>query len=82
MARFLARFPEHPGIREVSTFSLHEAPLLRLDSTRAATELNWHPRLTFEMAVDWTAEWYSAHRVGANIRLLSLEQIARYEKLL
>jgi CDP-glucose 4,6-dehydratase len=69
-------------VRELSTPNLHEAPLLRLDSTRATAELNWRPRLTFEMAVDWTAEWYGANRIRANMRLLSLEQIARYETLL
>jgi CDP-glucose 4,6-dehydratase len=72
-------FPQHPGVSESPVQSFHEALVLRLDSTRASAQLNWHPRLTFEKAVDWTAEWYSAHWMGANMRVQSLEQIARYE---
>jgi CDP-glucose 4,6-dehydratase len=79
IGRFLVHFPQHPGIRESPAQNFAEAPVLRLDSRKAAAELNWHPRLTFEKAVDWTAEWYSAHCMGANMRAQSLEQIARYE---
>ena len=82
MARFLGRFPEHPGVREKPNPTIHEAPVLRLDSSRAAAELNWHSRLTFETAVDWTAEWYRAHHGGADMRVVTLEQIARYQALI
>jgi CDP-glucose 4,6-dehydratase len=82
ISRFLSHFPQHPGVRESPAQTFHEAPMLRLDSAKAAANLNWHPRLSFEKAVDWTAEWYSAHHMGANMRAQSLQQIARYEAYL
>lgn len=81
IARVLAHLPGHPGWDEVPSPGLHEAAVLRLDSARARTSLGWRPRLGFEAAVDWTAEWYAAHRGGRDMRALSLEQIARYEAL-
>jgi CDP-glucose 4,6-dehydratase len=78
--RFVAHFADHPGWRAAPA-SVREAAMLRLDSSRAQAMLNWRPRLAFEAAVDWTAEWHARHRAGADMRAFSLEQIARYEAL-
>lgn len=77
--RLVARVPDHPGCEAKPSPELHEAAVLLLDSARARAALDWHPRLGFKDAVDWTAEWYAAHRGGRGMRALSLEQIARYE---
>lgn len=37
---------------------LHEATLLKLDVTRAKTELNWVPKLNAQEAIEWTVNWY------------------------
>ncbi len=37
---------------------LHEAPALRLDSTKAIEQLEWRPRLRIDKAVKMTVEWY------------------------
>lgn len=81
MARVLAHLPGHPGWDAVPSPGLHEAAVLRLDSARARADLGWRPRLDFEAAVDWTADWYAAHRDGQDMRRFTLEQIARYEAL-
>jgi CDP-glucose 4,6-dehydratase len=57
----------------------HEAPRLMLDSTKAANELGWHPRLTFAEAIALTADWYRAARHGeSDLRRLTEEQIGSY----
>ncbi|MBA2667058.1 MAG: CDP-glucose 4,6-dehydratase [Trueperaceae bacterium] len=58
-----------------------EAQLLLLDVTKARTELGWRPRLDLANAIDWTVEWYRAHGRGDDVRALTLEQIARYERM-
>lgn len=58
----------------------HEATLLKLDSTRARTELGWIPRWDIDQALEATAQWYraSAHG-GANLRDLMDAQIDAHQ---
>ncbi|MFD2145277.1 CDP-glucose 4,6-dehydratase [Mucilaginibacter antarcticus] len=39
----------------------HEAGLLKLDITKAGTELNWHPKMNAEKAVNSTINWYKEY---------------------
>lgn len=57
---------------------LHEAHFLKLDSTKARTELGWKPVLKFEETIQWTANWYKAHQERSN--LLTENQIAEFQK--
>jgi CDP-glucose 4,6-dehydratase len=57
---------------------LHEAKLLKLDSTKAKTELNWAPRLSLREALSLTVEWFKAHQTGANMRAVTEQQIKHY----
>ena len=57
-----------------------EAPLLRLDSTRARERLGWAPRWDLEAGLDATVAWYAAYRDGADMRAETLGQIAAYER--
>jgi CDP-glucose 4,6-dehydratase len=54
----------------------HEAKLLHLDSTRALTELKWHPVWNFAETLKMTAEWYQAWLTGAKIP--TIRQLALY----
>jgi len=56
----------------------HEEPQLRLDSQKAARELNWMGRLKIETALEWTATWFLRYASGASARVLCEEQIDRY----
>jgi CDP-glucose 4,6-dehydratase len=58
-----------------------EAATLVLDSTLARQTLGWAPKLSIEETIGWTAEWYRGWRQGADLRRLTLDQIARYEGL-
>lgn len=59
----------------------HEAGLLTLDSSKAIARLAWRPRLSLERALDWLVDWYRADAGDADVRSLSLAQIACYESL-
>jgi CDP-glucose 4,6-dehydratase len=60
---------------------VHEAHYLRLDSSRARTELGWHPRLEIESALEWTVSWYRARHQGDNMLKITMDQIAKYQDL-
>jgi len=57
----------------------HEAGILRLDSTKAITQLGWRPRLAIGDAIQLTVDWYRAHADGGqDMAELSELQIERY----
>lgn len=59
-----------------------EAPLLMVDSALASETLGWRARLARQQTVDWTVDWYRAHRDGADMRACTLRQIAAYEEMM
>jgi CDP-glucose 4,6-dehydratase len=52
-----------------------ENPALRLDSTRAHTELAWEPLLGLDDGLRLTAEWFRAYRDSEEMRTVTLGQI-------
>jgi CDP-glucose 4,6-dehydratase len=58
-----------------------EAAVLKLDATKAANGLHWHPVLTLERALDWIVDWYRAWHRGEDLGQLTRAQIAAYEEL-
>lgn len=56
----------------------HEAGLLRLDNTRARTDLGWRPRFGLDGAVAATVDWYGAFYAGADMAAFTRDQIAAY----
>ncbi len=61
--------------------SVHEAGLLKLDSSKARAELGWQPRLRLSVALEWLVDWYREWQAGSHMHAFSLEQIAAYEAL-
>lgn len=59
----------------------HEAGYLKLDASKAAAQLQWHPMLRLSEALEWVTEWYSAYHKKKNISELTRLQIARYAAL-
>lgn len=59
---------------------LHEAGLLRLDSTLAREMLGWHPQWHLERAIAETVEWYLHWANGDEMLAFSLGQIDRYRR--
>ncbi len=60
---------------------VHEAGYLKLDASRARTELAWRPRLRLIDALQWLVEWYKSHAAGDRMQQATLGQIAAFERL-
>lgn len=53
----------------------HEAAYLKLDCTKAATQLGWRPRIGLDDALRLTVQWYRAFDERQNMRSVSIKQI-------
>ena len=60
----------------------HEAHYLKLDASRAHTDLNWTPRLRLDHALNLLVEWYRAWDSENDMHDLTLAQISAYQSLL
>jgi CDP-glucose 4,6-dehydratase len=47
----------------------HEAGLLKLDISKAITELKWQPKMNAQKAVSMTMDWYSEFTLNKNMIL-------------
>jgi CDP-glucose 4,6-dehydratase len=56
----------------------HEAGFLALDSTKAREQLGWAPSWDLDAALERIVEWHVGHRDGADLRALTLAQIAAH----
>jgi CDP-glucose 4,6-dehydratase len=59
----------------------HEAHYLRLDSTRAKTQLGWEPRWDLRTGMEATVQWYRAYIRQDDLRFLTLQQIRAYQAM-
>jgi len=57
----------------------HEAQLLKLDISKAAALLKWHPRWSLSQALDSIVDWHQGWLSGGNAREITLNQIAQYQ---
>ena len=56
----------------------HEAGLLKLDSSKAKTNLGWNPRWNLEMALNKTIEWHQAWQKGDDMAAFTSTQLKAY----
>jgi CDP-glucose 4,6-dehydratase len=61
--------------------NLHEATYLKLDCSKARSQLEWKPKLNIEESLNSTVNWYKAYANGKDMRAITIEEIARYEKI-
>jgi CDP-glucose 4,6-dehydratase len=57
----------------------HEATYLKLDCAKARARLGWQPRWQLAHTIDQIVAWHRAHAAGADMRALTLAQIAAYQ---
>ena len=57
----------------------HEAGVLKLDSVKAKTKLNWAPRWSLDTALDKTVEWHQLWRECQSMAEVSVHQIEAYQ---
>jgi CDP-glucose 4,6-dehydratase len=55
----------------------HEAHYLKLDSSRSRTRLGWRPLAPLEQGLAATADWYREYESGADMRAVTLAQLAQ-----
>jgi CDP-glucose 4,6-dehydratase len=60
----------------------HEAHALELDISKAERELDWHPVLGLEKALEWTIRWRKGLESSQYARDLTLRDIAEYGGLI
>jgi CDP-glucose 4,6-dehydratase len=79
--RLTDAFRGRPGWRRDDGASdTPETATLRLDASRAGSELGWSPALRLDDAIGWTAAWHDAHRRGEDMREVTTRQLADYER--
>lgn len=59
----------------------HEASYLKLDISKAAQRLHWQPALRLNDALGLIVDWARARQGGADMRSVTLAQIAAYQAL-
>lgn len=62
-------------------FHPHEAHLLKLDSTKARSLLNWEPRTDLKSALEMTSNWFKTYIEGKDVREFSEKQIQEFLNL-
>tara|TARA_Y100001951_G_scaffold103371_2_gene112064 strand:+ start:27557 stop:28639 length:1083 start_codon:yes stop_codon:yes gene_type:complete len=70
-------WPDAPGF-SLQPVSLHEAGMLRLDSSKARQLLGWRPRWGLQQCLEQTLAWHQAWKRGDEVCSLSLQQIAEH----
>jgi CDP-glucose 4,6-dehydratase len=58
----------------------HEAYYLKLDCSKAQTELGWHPRWDLDRAIDSIIGWTRIYAQRGDVGKVCLEQIGQYSK--
>ena len=59
----------------------HEAAHLKLDISKARSQLDWQPALSLTDALKLTMDWARQRQQGANIRQVTLAQIQAYQSV-
>lgn len=67
------------GWRSIAGEHAHEAGCLKLDSSKARSELGWRPRWTLARALETTVDWHRAWRDGQDMRDVCLAQIRAHQ---
>ena len=75
VSQLAAVWGEGAAWHEQGDNNLHEAGLLRLDSSRARTLLQWRPQLDLTEALAQTVRWYQAARSQADMQQLCIDEI-------
>lgn len=58
-----------------------EAPSLHLDSSLAERALGWRARMSLDLSLQWTVDWWRCQRDSGDLRQLALGQIKAYEDM-
>ena len=81
MDNFLPEMGHEPGWKSDAKNHPAETRFLRLDSSKARSQLGWKPKFGIKEALGATAQWYREYASGsADVKALTLDQIRAYEE--
>jgi CDP-glucose 4,6-dehydratase len=60
----------------------HEAKMLKLDCSKALTQLGWRPALDLSQSIAWIIDWHKALHEGGDALALSRQQLTHYRTLM
>jgi CDP-glucose 4,6-dehydratase len=78
LERIAQRWPDAPAWERDPRPQPPETQVLRLDSSRARTQLGWHPAWDLATGLDAVIEWQQGYACGVDAGDLTRTQIARY----
>ena len=81
--RWITEFIKNNTNKEInfemdSSSQPHEEKYLKLDCTKAISELGWKSKMNIEKTLLWTLKWYLAYNEGYNMKELCERQIDEY----
>lgn len=71
-----------PAWRTEAQVQPHEAKILKLDCSKARTELGWRPALRLQEALDYIVDWHRHVADGGDAAQVSFAQLSAYRKQL
>ena len=75
----LSKYWKNPLFEVKETNDSSEAGLLKLNSSKALSSLNWKTKLSFKETMEWTSEWYfDFYNRDIDPLDLSMDQIIRF----
>ncbi|WP_342622882.1 CDP-glucose 4,6-dehydratase [Pseudomonas alkylphenolica] len=78
VASLAGQWPQAPGVH-TEPGTMHEAGLLRLDSSRARQLLGWQPRWSLKECLQQTLGWHMAWQANQDMREITLQQLNLYK---
>lgn len=79
--RLSARWDGLPGWQHDASAAMPEHGALALASSLATAVLGWRPVLELDDALNWTADWYAAHRRGEDMASVTRAQVDAFTEL-
>ena len=67
--------------RDQRTIHAHENTFLKLDCSKAQSQLSWRPQLDLDSTLRWIVSWTKAYQAGEEMRSVTQEQIQEFMTL-
>jgi CDP-glucose 4,6-dehydratase len=80
MNTMVAEWPSKASWIVEKSKTLHESQLLKLDISKAKARLGWSPRWNLDRTLQSIIEWHFSWLNKEDMRQITLNQIADYEK--
>lgn len=79
ITELLKSWQDHPGYQIVENpQNVHEAKILKLDTSKVKDQLKWAPRMTLSESLKLTSEWYKAYFEKKDLNSLTESQINKF----